>query len=93
LRRSRYDLAIGHPGSNPSDVVIVDFKTGPEYPEHIEEVRHYALLESVRAGVPPRKIAVHYLDGGYFRHEDVTQDVLLSALRRVTDGVRRIHAG
>ena len=34
---AKYDLALGHPGSNPSDVVIVDFKTGREYSEHAEE--------------------------------------------------------
>jgi hypothetical protein len=91
LLRARYDLALGHPGLNPADVVIVDFKAGTERPEHIEEVRHYALIEAARTGTPPKKIAVHYVDGGYFREEEVTDDVLHAALRRTLEGVRRIH--
>jgi hypothetical protein len=91
LLKARYDLALGHPGCNPADVVIVDFKAGTERSEHIEEVRHYALVEAVRTGTPPKKIAVHYVDGGYFREEEVTEDVLHSALRRTVEGVSRIH--
>jgi hypothetical protein len=86
----KYDLALGHPGLNPSDVVIVDFKTGREYPEHAEEVRGYALLETLRSKVPPRKVASQYLDGGYFRDEEITEDGLRSAARRLTDGIVRI---
>jgi hypothetical protein len=89
--RAKYDLAIGHPGSNPSDVVLVDFKSGKEYADHIEEVRHYALLETMRTGVPPRLVAVYYLAGGRFREEVVTEDSLMTALRRAVDGVRRIE--
>src|SRR5204863_8194430 len=76
----------------PSAVIIVDFKSGPEYPKHIEELRHYALLETIRTGVPPRKIAAHYLDASRFRDEDVTEDVLDSARQRATDGIRRLSA-
>ncbi len=69
--------------------VIIDFKTGGFSPVHREDLRFYALLEAVRLGAPPRKVATYYLDSGDLHSEDVTVDVLQAASRRVIAGVTR----
>jgi len=69
--------------------VIIDFKTGGFSPVHREDLRFYALLEAVRLGAPPRKVATYYLDSGDIHSEDVTVDVLQAASRRVIQGVTR----
>jgi len=86
--KGRFDLALGRPGQGP--VVITDFKTGIEYPEHREEVSYYALLETLRNGVPPIRVASYYLDGGWFRPIEVSEEVLRSAIRRTAAGVNLI---
>jgi hypothetical protein len=86
--KATYDLALGPAGRGP--VVITDFKSGVEYPEHREELRYYALLETLRNGVPPIRVASYYLDGGWFQAEDVNEDVLRSAVRRAAEGVNLI---
>jgi hypothetical protein len=86
--KGRFDLALGPPGRGP--VVITDLKTGIDYPEHREEVRYYALLETLKTGVPPIRVASYYLDGGWFQPEDVNKDVLRSAVRRTGDAINLI---
>ena len=86
--KGKYDLALGPPGRGP--VVIVDLKSGIEYPEHREEVRYYALLETLRNRVPPVRVASYYLDGGWFRPERVEEGVLEAAVRRTSDAVNLI---
>ena len=53
-------------------------------------MRFYALLESIRLGVPPRMVATYYLDRSEFSSENITENVLESALFRVEDGIERI---
>lgn len=86
--KGKFDLALGPAGRGP--VVITDLKTGIDRPEHREEVRYYALLETLKTGVPPIRVASYYLDGGWFQPEDVNEDVLRSAVRRTADAVNLI---
>jgi hypothetical protein len=84
----RYDLALGRPGRGS---IIIDLKTGDERPEHPEEMRYYALLETLRHREPPYRVATYYLDGSWFRQpQDVDEGVLESAVRRTAAGVNRI---
>jgi hypothetical protein len=83
--KGKFDLALGPPGRGP--VVITDFKTGIDYPEHREDLRYYALLETFKTGVPPIRVASYYLDGGWFLPEDVNEDVLRVAIRRTGDAI------
>ena len=46
-------------------------------------------LRAPRFGIPPRKLVNYYLDAGQARTEDVTEDLLRSTVRRVTDAVER----
>ena len=82
------DLTLGLPDGNVAGKVIIDFKTGSFAPTHREDLRFYALLEALRI-LPPRLLATYYLDQGRFHAEQVTEDLLLSAVERVVDGTFR----
>lgn len=90
LLKGRVDLAVGRATGTTAGVLIVDFKTGRPVPAHIDDLRFYALLETLRVGVPPFRVASWYLDSGQSHAEDVTEDLLLAAARRVVDGVRTL---
>jgi hypothetical protein len=87
--------ALGRPGVSPPQVGIVDFKSGAERQEHRDDARFYALLECLRNGVPPFRIASYYLDSGEPRPEDVNEGVLeappggRSMAPSVSPGLRR----
>jgi PD-(D/E)XK nuclease superfamily len=83
----KVDLTIGRPTGAESRKVIIDLKTGWVSPKHREDLRFYALVETLRAQVPPRKLASFYLDAGDPVVEDVTERVLMSASRRMLDAV------
>ncbi|NDH85241.1 MAG: hypothetical protein EBY65_10330, partial [Acidimicrobiia bacterium] len=55
-----------------------------------DDLRFYALLDAIRIGTPPRRLATYYLDQGRFQVEDVTEDLLFSTVARVVDGVERM---
>ena len=44
--------------------LAIDLKTGRAWPEHAEDMRFYALLLTLRFGVPPYRVATLYLDSG-----------------------------
>jgi hypothetical protein len=88
--RGKVDLSLGAPKGTTARVLIVDFKTGPARAHHVDDLRFYALLEAIRSGVPPWRVATYYLDSATFRVEDVTEDLLQQACDRVVDGVTRI---
>ena len=66
---------------------VIDLKTGGANPVHRDDLRFYALVETLRSGVPPRKVASFYLDAGEPVVEDVTERSLMTASRRMLDGV------
>lgn len=87
----RADLVIGRvvaaAGPVESRKVVIDLKTGWVNQQHREDLRFYALIETLRVGVPPRKLASFYLDAGEAVVEDVTEGVMRSAVRRTLDAV------
>ena len=87
----RADLVIGRPCGRESRRVIVDFKSGRQSPVHRDDLRFYALIETLVHDVPPRRLVTYYLDGAECEVEDVTIAVLRAALRRMLDGIA-IHA-
>lgn len=90
LLKGKADLTIGTADGRRAGKVVVDFKTGSRAPTHIEDQRFYALLETMRLGVPPWKVATYYLDSGLFSVEVVTESMLEAAARRVLAGVHKI---
>lgn len=90
LLRARVDLVIGRPQGRESRKVIIDFKTGRVAARHREDLRFYALVETLVREVPPRKLATFYLDSAEPMVEDVTEGVLRAALRRTLDGIHTL---
>ena len=86
----KVDLVMGKPTGTESRKVIVDLKTGRVAQRHRDDLRFYALVETLRTAVPPRKLASFYLDAGDAHVEDVSTAVLQSAARRTVDGVRAL---
>ncbi len=88
--RGRPDLALGQARGDEAGVLIVDLKTGRSYPHHLDDLRFYALLQALKVGVPPYRVASYYLDSATFLAEDVTVGTLESAAGRAVDGIRKI---
>lgn len=77
----RPDLMLGQAARGGK--VIVDLKTGRRSSRHAEDLRFYALIDTLRVGVAPRRIATVYLDAGQPEVETVTPELLLSAAERL----------
>ncbi|MFM8902298.1 MAG: PD-(D/E)XK nuclease family protein [Actinomycetota bacterium] len=84
---TRVDLTLGAPGSK----VIIDLKTGRIYANHREDLRFYALVEALRSGQPPRRLATYSLEAARADVEEVSEGVLQAAVRRVVDGANAIY--
>lgn len=81
--RGRVDLMIGRPSGDEARKLLVDLKTGSTALAHAQDLRFYALLETLSRRVPPRAVASLYLDPAEAVVERVTMDVLWSALERL----------
>lgn len=86
----RVDLTLGAPAGMQAGRLVVDLKTGAVHTGHLEDLRFYALLDTLRVGVPPFRLASYYLDAGSFAAEDVTLDTLEAAVRRTVAGVAKV---
>jgi hypothetical protein len=86
----KVDLALGRAAGNEARVLLVDRKTGRSHGGHADDLRFYALVQTLRVGVPPFRVASYYLDTATFHAEDVTTEVLEISVRRVVDGVGKI---
>ena len=69
---------------------IIDLKTGSPRVGHRDDLRFYALLDTLRIGVPPRLIASFYLDTGIAEVEPVTEALLDATVARTVDGAVQI---
>jgi RecB family exonuclease len=97
LLAGRVDLTLGGPtreadGRARSDKVIIDLKTGAPATVHRDDLRFYALVETLKLGVAPRLLATYYLDSARPQPEEVTAELLWAAARRTADGVRKMVA-
>lgn len=88
--QGRVDLSLGRATGTTAGKVLIDLKTGSPSPTHLDDLRFYALIETIRLGVPPRLLANFYLDTGRPQTEVVTQGLLESALVRTADGATKI---
>ncbi len=62
----RVDLVLGVARGDEARALIVDLKTGRSYPNHLDDLRFYALVQTLRIGVPPFRVASYYLDTATF---------------------------
>jgi len=82
----KVDLTVGRSEGMRAGKVLIDLKTGGFAPRHRDDLRFYALIETLRLGVPPRLLASYYLDGGRLQEELVSEDTLAVAFERVVAG-------
>jgi len=87
IMSTKTDLTLGAAGNK----VIIDVKTGSLHPHHREELRFYALVEALRTGLAPRKLATLSLLTARIDVEDVTEGVLQAATRKTADAVRKMY--
>lgn len=83
------DLQIGKPFGRESRLLIVDFKSGARSFHHRDDLRFYALVQTLRQAVPPRKLVTYYLDYSESEVEDVTEGTLVAGLTRTLEGIER----
>ena len=88
----KVDLTVGRAEGVRAGKVLIDLKTGGFAPSHRDDLRFYALIETLRLGVPPRLLASYYLDGGRLQQEVVSEDTLAVAVR-AGGGRRRRRRG
>ena len=88
--QGRFDLTIGQPNKLTAGRVLVELKTGRAVPHHLDDLRFYALLETLVVGVPPALLASFYVDAGRVQVEHVDEDTVRSALRRACDAAERL---
>jgi hypothetical protein len=86
----RVDLTLGAPHGTVAGRIVVDIKTGRRQRVHADDLRFYALLDTLRVGVPPFSLVSYYLDEGEFAPETVTEETLEVAVRRTVDGATRL---
>jgi hypothetical protein len=94
--RGTVDLTLGAPTGTRAGRLVVDLKTGARHGGHADDLRFYALLDTLRVGVPPFRLVTYYLDAGTFAVEDVTEPVLEAAVRRTvaaTTKLVELHLG
>ena len=70
----KVDLTVGRAEGVRAGKVLIDLKTGGFAPSHRDDLRFYALIETLRLGVPPRLLASYYLDGGRLQSEEVVSE-------------------
>jgi hypothetical protein len=88
----KVDLSLGRAEGTTAGKVLIDLKTGGFAPSHLDDLRFYALVETIRLGTPPRALASYYLDGGRAHVEHVHEDLLEAAARRTVAGAERLVA-
>ena len=91
----RIDLVLGSADRldpNRAERLAIDLKTGGAYPEYPEDLRFYALLLTLRFGVPPYRVASLFLESGEWQAEDIDEPALIHATDRVIAAARAATA-
>lgn len=89
--KGKVDFTLGRAqGPGGKGKVLIDFKTGGFRPSHLDDLRFYALLETIKYGSAPRMVASYYLESARPHPEVVSEGLLEAALARTLDGARRL---
>jgi hypothetical protein len=84
------DLVIGVPSAGRASIGLVEVKSGRARPEDREDLRYYALLETLRSGAPPFRVATFYTRTGQIDAEDVDDDLLAASVQRVIAAIAKM---
>jgi hypothetical protein len=88
--RAKADIVIGRPVAGESRKVLIDLKSGRIVDRHRDDLRFYALVETLAREVPPRSVASFSLEAGEAVVDQVSASMLRSSLRRTFDAVSRM---
>jgi hypothetical protein len=86
------DLVIGAPSNGRASVGLIEVKSGRVRSEDREDLRFYALLETLRSGAAPFRVATFYTRTGRVDTEDVDDGLLTSSVQRVLAAIARMTA-
>lgn len=90
LVRGTPDLTLGGVRDDRCRMLLVDLKTGRRNPlVERQDLRLYALLATLKYGLPPFRWATYYVSEGAWDVEDLDPQLLHGAVRRVVDAARR----
>ena len=84
------DLVIGPHAASEASVCIVSVQAGRLRGEHRTDLHFLALLETLRAGAAPSRIATYYTGTGELHAEPVDEPLLVAALLRTISGVETL---
>ena len=84
----RIDLSLGRQEGAAAGRLLIDLKAEGAWPDHAEDMRFYALVHTLRFGVPPYRVASVFLTSGEWQVEDVTERTLRRAADRVIEAAR-----
>jgi hypothetical protein len=83
------DLVLGSPPAERGSVCLVDLRTGVRHPEDTVARHFHALLETIRTGAAPFRIATYYSATGELDVEEASDDALAQAVRRTVQALSR----
>jgi hypothetical protein len=90
LLRAKADIVIGRSAGHESRKVLIDLKSGRIHDRHRDDLRFYALVETLVREVPPRAVASFSLEAGEAVVDHVTEAMLRTSLRRTLDAIERM---
>jgi len=86
------DLIVGAPSAGRASVGLIEVKSGRARIEDRDDLRFYALLETLRSAAAPFRVATFYTRTGLVDTEDVDDGLLTSSVQRVLAGINRMVA-
>jgi len=90
ILRGDVDLVLGSPSSGRASVCLVNLASGPRWPGHRADRHYRGLLETLRSGAPPARLATLFSPSCEIDAEDVPDGLLASAVERTIDAVREL---
>jgi len=90
ILRGRVDLVLGSPSSGRASVCLVNLASGPRTSGHRADRHYRGLLETLRSGAPPARLATVYSPSCEIDAEDVPDRVLAGSVQRTIDAVREL---
>ena len=84
----RADLVLGRPRVDlRQTMMLIDLKSGNLKPEHDQEANFYALVSTLRHGVPPWRSLIYSLSSGDYSEPDVNEKILFETAESVVKEV------
>ena len=82
------DLALGTPSAGSASVCLVGVRAAGPGPTDARARRFLALLETLRSGAPPFRVATYYPAVGHLDVDDITDELLAGAVVEAIDAIQ-----